>query len=476
MSQPLKKEVSGEAAQAAHKTGIDLLVAGKVEEAIKSFHEALRLDINLASAWANLGIALRKLGKLEASAACSQRAIALSPQNPFYHANYGNCLIELNRQDEAFAAYAEALRCKPDEFTLRYNYALSLRDAERLEEAAALLEKLLKEKPGDVEITWDAALTQLQLGNLKDGWEAFEIRWQRPSMARERVYKTAPRWHGEDISGKTVLVYEEQGFGDTILCSRYIPLIAARGGKVILECKPQLHKLFSTINGITRMAEAGQVVSGFDYHVPMMSLPRIFNTGLSSIPSPPPLLYAAPALSPASSRLLALGQSRLKVGIVWSGNTAFLANKKRAVDITRFLPLAAVPNVQLYSLQKGPCEKDIAACGAEGLILPLGPELNDFSETAAVLKQLDLVIMTDSSVAHLAGSIGCPVWNLLSVGAYWLYLREREDSPWYSSMRLFRQPKPGDWDSVFKKVAAELEKAVALKKSGVWPWPASLSS
>ena len=168
-------------------------------------------------------------------------------------------------------------------------------------------------------------------------------------------------------------------------------------------------------------------------------------------------------MPPRVSHLLALGQKRLKVGIIWSGNVAFFNNRKRAVDVTRFLPLAEIPGVQLYSLQKGPRENDLAACGADELILKLGPELNDFSETAAVLKQLDLVIMTDSSVAHLAGSLGVPVWNLLSRSAYWLYLTEREDSPWYPSMHLFRQPKAGDWDSVFNKVKSALEKAANAK-------------
>jgi hypothetical protein len=154
------------------------------------------------------------------------------------------------------------------------------------------------------------------------------------------------------------------------------------------------------------------------------------------------------------------------VGIIWSGSVTFKRNRKRAVSLERFLPLATIPGVQLYSLQKGPCEKEVAEHGAQGLILEFGPHLNDFADTAAVLKELDLVIMTDSSVAHLAGTVGCPVWNLLCSHAYWIYLSEHADCLWYKSMRLFRQPLPGDWDGVFKTVAEELEKTVALKRSG----------
>jgi Flp pilus assembly protein TadD len=454
--------MTSSSAETVHTAAVELLKANKISEAIDRFHETLILDPDFAPAWANLGIALRKLGKFETSVICTGRAIALAPQNPAFLANYGNCLADLDRFDEAYKAYAEAIRLMPDDFTLRYNYAIALRDGMQLEKARTLFNELLKSHSDNIEIVWDAAMTCLQLGDFKNGWQAFEVRFQRPVMARERIYKNAPRWRGEDIKGKTVLVYEEQGFGDTILCSRYIPLIQAQGGTVILECKRPLHKLFSAIPGIKRIAEPGQVAEGFDYHVPMMSLPGIFSTDLSTIPPPIPL-HVAPTLPAHIAHMLKLGEKHLKVGIIWSGNVEFFNNRKRAVDVSRFLPLTAIPGVQLYSLQKGPRENELASCGAEGLVLKIGPELSDFSETSAVLKQLDLVIMTDSSVAHLAGSLGVPVWNLLSHSAYWLYLTERQDSPWYPSMRLFRQPAAGDWESVFAQVAVELEKMIKLQ-------------
>jgi tetratricopeptide (TPR) repeat protein len=448
-------------AEVIFKRAVRLFEAGRIAEAAAGFRTALRLDINHAGAWVNLGSALRKLGKLEASASCTRRALSLSPNNPGYLTNYGNCLIDLNRIDEGLEAHAEAARRKPDDFLVQRNYSVALREAGKFEEALALFKALGKERPDDVSVTWEEAVTYLQLGDYKRGWDAFEIRWKLPTM-RERQSKTARRWRGEDISGKTLLVYDEQGFGDSILCSRYIPLIKERGGSVIVECKPQLHRLFSAIPGIVRIAETGQVLTGFDYHVPMMSLPGIFGTDDSSIPPPPPL-YAAPAPPPHSARLLGAAKDLFKVGIVWSGSETFTNNRRRSVEAARFLPLTEIAGTQFYSLQKGPREKDLSACGAEELILELGPDMNDFSETAAVLKQLDLIIMTDSSVAHLAGSLGVPVWNLLCYRPYWLYLTERQDCPWYPSMRLFRQPSPGDWDSVFKKVAVELEKLVTAQ-------------
>jgi hypothetical protein len=227
--------------------------------------------------------------------------------------------------------------------------------------------------------------------------------------------------------------------------------------------------LFQALPGVDRLIGSENISDKIDYHVPLMSLPALSGTEISSIP--PAQNFYVPQKPPAeAARLLNLAQDRFKVGIIWSGSPTYHDNRNRAVPFTRFLPLAEIPGVQLYSLQKGPQEKELVDSGASGLVLELGPHLKDFADTADVLKQLDLVIMTDSSTAHLAGSINCPIWNLLAFRSYWVYLLDREDSPWYPSMRLFRQPQPGDWDSVFKKAATELKKAVHLKKSGMWPW------
>jgi hypothetical protein len=264
------------------------------------------------------------------------------------------------------------------------------------------------------------------------------------------------RWDGRDFHDKTILLCAEQGFGDTILSSRYVPMLKKRGGRIVFVCDKNLHRLFQSVPGIDRMVEPGVITDPFDCHISIMSLPGIFETELGSIP-PAPDLYIPDKSPPAAQRLLDMAVDRFRVGIVWSGRTTFKQNYKRAVSVERFLPLARVPGVQLYSLQKGPCEQELAAAGAQELVLELGPHLNDFADTASVLRQLDLVIMTDSSVAHLAGSLGCPVWNLLPYHAYWLYLSEREDCPWYPSMTFIRQTEPGNWDTVFKKAAMKLQ-------------------
>lgn len=445
--------------QKIFKQAVALHEQGKLQEAALIYRALLKVDSNYAPIWLNLGTLLRKQGKFHAAAACAEKAVGLSPDNPSFLTNFGNCMVDLDKPDAALAAHERAVSLRPDDALIQCNHAIALREFGKFEEAIKAFDAAIALKPDDVNMQWDRAITYLHMGKFKEGWDAFEIRWHQKQARQERHYE-GPQWQGEDLSGKTILVYEEQGFGDTILCSRYIPLIKQRGGRVMLECKKALHRLFANIEGLDALVAETPAAGSYDYHVPMMSLPGIFKTDETNIPTCA-TLTAAPEVPAEAARLLALGEGKLRVGIVWSGSLTFGRNRKRAVSLERFLPLAGIPGVQCYSLQKGPCEKDLAEQGAEGLILPLGAHVDDFADTAAVLQQLDLIIMTDSSVAHLAASLGRPVWNLLGSFAYWLYLHDREDSPWYPTMKLFRQQKPGDWDGVFEKVERELKKLVS---------------
>jgi tetratricopeptide (TPR) repeat protein len=462
-------------AQAAPQTVSDhvgfLFSQGKHAEAVTLCQKFLQTNIDDYATWGNLGIALRKLNQEPAALICLKKAIELGPDSLVILRHHAHCLRQLGRKEEALQAYANALRLFPQDFDLNLFYAVALSKFGQEEQSLTQINLALKLNPGNTDALWHRADVNLRLGRFSEGWKDFETRWNsdKPGVfsaqaAQEKTYPSQ-RWAGEDLTGKTIFIYGEQGYGDTILCSRYIPLIKARGAaRIIFGCANGLHKLFEGIPGLDRLADKYHIGEKIDYHIPVMTLPGLFGTTFDTIPPAPPLHM--PETPPAeAAKLLTLAQDRLKVGIVWSGSPGYSGNKDRAVPFTRFLPLAEIPGVQLFSLQKGPQEKELAAAGAERLVLELGPHLNDFTDTAAVLKQLDLVIMTDSSVAHLAGSIGTPVWNLLPVRAYWIYGLGREDSPWYPSMRLFRQPEPGDWDSVFRKVAAELEKAVIRKHS-----------
>jgi hypothetical protein len=421
----------------------------------------LHLDRSHSASWNNLASILRKLGHFEAAAACAKRAVDLSPQDYPGLSNYGNALVALDRKTDSLVVHAEAVRHCPNDFVIRKNYGLALRAFGKYEEALFQFNAACALEPRNADIELERSMACLQLGKFEEGWKAVESRCQLDWMKCRHLNQV--RWDGSNFQGKTVLLCAEQGFGDTILCSRYIPMLKMRGGRIVFVCKKNLHRLFQSIHGIDRLVEPGVITDPFDYHISIMSLPGIFKTDLDSIP-PVPYLSVPDKPPSAAQQLLDLAAGKFRVGIVWSGSTTFKGNRKRAVSVRRFLPLAETPGVQLYSLQKGACEQELVDAGAQGLILELGPHLNDFADTAAVLKQLDLVIMTDSSVAHLAGSLGCPIWNLLPYHAYWLYLSEREDCPWYPSMTLIRQPEPGDWDTVFEKAAAKLRQAVSSRK------------
>jgi tetratricopeptide (TPR) repeat protein len=441
----------------------------KYAGAVSLYRKLLEQERNDVLIWGNLGICLRNLHHYDSALACLKRADALSPNAASILRHIATCLCLLNRKAESLETFAKVYRLSPDDFNTHAFYAFALQALDMNAEALPHYKAALAQDPAHVETRWQYAQALLRLGRYKEGWKEFESRWKLDKnspfwlQAEQEKTFTSKRWMGEDLSGKTILIYAEQGFGDTILASRYIPLVKARGGRIIFGCKPPLHRLLHKIPGIDKLVGDDAIGEKIDYHAPLMSLPGIFRTEISSIPPVAPL-YVPETMPAEAARLLGFAQNRFKVGIVWTGNPNFTSNAKRAVPLSRFLPLAEIPGVQLYSLQKGPNEQELVDCGAQGLIPELGPHLNDFADTAAVLKNLDLVIMTDSSVAHLAGSLGVPVWNLLSTGAYWLYLLNREDSPWYPSMRLFRQPEPGDWKSVFERVATELAKAVALKK------------
>jgi hypothetical protein len=307
--------------------------------------------------------------------------------------------------------------------------------------------------PDSVTAHSDRAQILLLRGDFAEGWREFEWRWKLKEL-RPQNFKQ-PRWTGASLPEATILLWPEQGFGDTILGVRYIPLVKERVGTVILGCKPELARLFEGLPGVDRIVMVGEQLPEFDVHCPLLSLPGLFDTHFGNIPAPAPLTVPdaahdklAPAFAPHARRL--------KVGIVWSGSVTFRANHLRATTLDRFLAFAEVPDVQLFGLQKGPRSKDLDAYGARGLVVDLAPYLDDFADTAAAVDALDLVLMTDSSVAHLAASRGRPVWNLLPYMPYWLYLTGRSDSPWYPSMRLFRQPQPGDWDAVFREAKAAL--------------------
>ena len=404
-------------------------------------------------AWTILGVALRANGQPGPSIVAYRRALSLNPEQGGVLSNLGNALKDVGRLDEAVSAHYRAVKLEPKNATTWQNLGVALRERGDLRDSLAAFQHVIALNPEHVTAHTDRAQIHLMLGEFAEGWSEFEWRWKLAELKPPNYRQ--PRWAGEDLPEGTILIWPEQGFGDTLLGARYVPMVKERVGRVIVGCQPPLARLFRTIPGVDEVLVVGEKLPEFDVQCPYLSLPGIFGTDLDSVPPPVPLSVSdedraklEPVFAPYADRL--------KVGIVWSGSVTFKGNHLRSASIDRFIPFGEVPGVQLFSLQKGPRAPDLDQIRGRSIIVDLAPHLDDFACTAAAIEGLDLVIMTDSSVAHLTGALDRPVWNMLAYVPYWLYLRDRADSPWNPSMRLFRQPSPGDWDAVFAEVREAL--------------------
>ncbi len=411
-----------------------------------------------AGAWSSLGVLLRRAGRLPAALACHHRGLEVDPGHPAVWSNLGNARTDQGLHDQAVAAHLRAYTLGPDSLSYAFNCAIGLRKAGDFTRTLEVLERALRLDPGNSQLLWERALTRLQTGDYADGFADYEVRRRIPSY-RNRV-APGPAWDGGPLHGRTILLTTEQGFGDALLTARYVPMVKARGGRVLFECHNELRRVFAGLEGVDGFVEAGAPFPAYDVHASLMSLPHLFGTTIDTVPAPVRLTVPEDARAKAA-RLVPGPDGTLKVGIVWSGRVTFADNIRRATTLARFLEFLEVPGVRLYSVQKGPPEEQLQALGTSLLVTPLGPQLNDFAETAAVLERLDLVLMTDSSVAHLAGSLGTPVWNLVQPVPYWIYGFEGERTPWYPSMRLLRQGFDENWDPVFEQAKRDLRTLAA---------------
>ena len=396
---------------------------GRHADSVELATRALRLDPRHVDALCNRGAALRNLGRVQEALADYDRALALSPGHGPAHLNRGVALAALNRHEEAHAAYDRALQLNPNDERARFNRALA----------------------------------RLVRGDLAGGFADFEARWTgSDTQAGPRPF-AAPQWSGrEPISGKTLLLHTEQGLGDAIQFSRYVPQVGAEGATIVLEAHAGLAPLLAQLPGVARTVVRGEPLPPFDLHCPLMSLALAFGTTLETIPHAVPYLRAPEAhLERWRSRLGP--RTRPRVGLAWSGSTTLKNDRNRSIPLAQLAPLRAGP-FDFYALQK-----DIRAADAEALAsgpaLPaFADELEDFRDTAALIQEMDLVISVDTAVAHLAGAMAKPVWLLLPWSPDWRWLLERTDSPWYPTARLWRQPQPGDWASVVEGAARELNR------------------
>jgi tetratricopeptide (TPR) repeat protein len=440
--------------EAHNNLGQALEAIGRLDEAVAAYRHAIQLKPDLAGAFCNLGNALFAQRRFNDSIAACRRAIELRPDMAEAHNNLGNALSAAGYLDEAIAAYGQALRLNPNYVQALSNLGGTLIDIGRLDEPQALFRRALQIDPDFPDAHWNLALFLLLRGNFAEGLPEYEWRWKVKAMPRPPRF-SQPRWDGGDLNGRTILLHAEQGFGDAIQFIRYAPLVAARGGRVIVQCPAELKRLFSRTPDIQVFA-AGEPLPNFDFHCPLLSLPLAFKTDLQSIPSSVPYLSADPELVKAWRAKLPRGDNCRRIGLAWAGAATHVNDRNRSILPADLAPLAQVKDAAFYSLQKGDAAKNLPPAGMD--LIDFTSDLKDFADTAAMIENLDMVIAVDTSVAHLAGAMGKPVWLLLPCNPDWRWMLHRLDSPWYPTMRLFRQQRAGQWRATIEETAAALRK------------------
>ncbi len=483
-------------AEAHYNLGLVHRECGQLEAALACFERAVALRPRYAEAWYNLGNTLKDLGRLDEAVAAYRRALRVRPQFGKALNNLANTLREQGRLEEAVSAFRQAIECEPSYAKAYHNLGLTLRALGRFEEALEVFdravaldaafaeahnargttlqamgrfdealeayERALVCDPQLADAHFNRACAWLRRGDYERGWAEYEWRFKCKPFAAPPLPGSA--WDGSPQPGHTLLVYSEQGLGDTLQFVRYLPMVRERVGRVMLACQPALVPLLRANRVCGHVAALGEAVPAFDLRAPLLSLPYMFGTTLENIPAPKRYLAADAALASRWRERLS-GQVGLRVGICWQGNKAQAFDRLRSFALRELAPVAAIAGVRLVSLQKGDGCEQLASVLGRWNILDLGPDFDTtagpFMDTAAVIEQLDLVISCDTAVAHLAGALGARVWLALAWSADYRWMLGRDDSPWYPTMRLYRQTRPDCWQDVFERMAADVQQLAA---------------
>ncbi len=460
---------------AAHfNRGASLLDMQRFAEAESCFRQAVALAPEMTAGHYNLGFSLQKQARWTEAIDCFRRAVALDGQFANAWNNLGTSLLEAGRRQgrnencqEAEECFRKALACDPASAVACNNLGKLHQDRREIASAIDWYREALSRQPDYALAHFNLATAQLLGGSYKEGWRAYEWRFEREdwrSIYPRRI--NLPRWDGRPFRGRTLWVHTEQGLGDVLQFVRYLPRVKGLGGTVVFEARDTFTRLFSGLAGVDRLAAMSpdaQPETEADLYIPLLSLPGIFGTGIGSIPAAVPYLAADPALKRQWAERLA--GEELRIGLVWAGSGV---DPRRSLPLAWFTPLTRIAGTRWYGLQKGPAADQALAKGLppEMALTLIGPEFEDFCDTAAAVTTLDLVISIDTSVAHLAGALARPTYLLLDYSSEWRWLMDREDSPWYPTMRLFRQQQPGDWSEPLTKIGRELETlAVNLGKA-----------
>jgi tetratricopeptide (TPR) repeat protein len=438
---------------ACHNLGNAYLEKENYQQALVCYQNALAIQEG-PETLSNIGVTLVGLNRIEEAIAYHQKAIQADPDFSKAYSNLGLALSQLNRLTEAEDCYRKALAIEPENAEFYSNLGVNYKDQGKVDKALNCFKKSLGIDPSSSKAQFNEAISLLIRGDFNNGWQKYESRFGLKERLHTDYHFSQPVWQGENFSDKTLFVYVEQGLGDTIQFIRYLPQVAERGGQIIFECQSKLIPLLKEQRHlkIDRIIPRGAPPPYFDYHIAIMSLPRIFNTTLETIPSK----YAY--IIPSSRKLNCIHQNNhKKVGIVWAGGKQHKNDRNRSIPLNYLEPLFANKHIDFYSLQYERYDE----IQRYDNVFDLSAHINDFSDTAAIINELDLVISVDTSVAHLSGAIGKTTWILLPFAPDFRWLLDREDNPWYESARLFRQPNIGDWKSVIRRIKDELEKLVA---------------
>jgi tetratricopeptide (TPR) repeat protein len=436
---------------------------GRSAEAEPHCRRAIALRPDAAAHFA-LGAVLQDLNRLDEARECYRQALNLKPDHVAALVNLGAVLAARGEIDAAIGHYRQALAFRPDNAEAHFNLGAALHDRGDFDEALAEYRRASSLKLDHADAHWNEALLRLARGEYREGFEKFEWRWRRESYGASPFAE--PRWMGGDLNGRTILLWAEQGFGDSFQFVRYAPFVKARGARtVILQCLPGTEQLMSGVDGIDMVVPRGDAsLPKFDCQTSLMGLPRLLQAELPDPPANVPYIRPPEAVAPLREQIAIT--AGLKIGLVWRGNPGNTHDRRRSIDATMMASLCAVPGVSWFSLQLDARQDEIAVFSQHAPIACMGPLLTDWARTAALLSGLDLVVTVDTAVAHLAGALGKPVFVLLAHVAHWCWLRQRSDSPWYPTAKLFRQLSRGDWAPPIEAAKREISRLAAARMTG----------
>ena len=450
-------------AEAYNNRGSTLTELGRPEAALASFDRAIALKPDYGDAFYNRGNTLKTLKRVDEAVASYDRAISLKADHAEAFNNRGNALAELRSLEAAVDSYDRATALQPKYVEAFNNRGNALKELKRLDEALISHDRAIALKPNYAEAFLNRGMARLLGGHFRDGWPDYEWRFKTKDAQVTRPSINAPNWRGEDIGGHSILVFAEQGLGDTIQFARYLPLLAQRGAHVTFLAPPKLARLFRPLSRQIEIIDVLEPSHSFDFQCALMSLPLQFGTDLQSIPNQVP--YLEPEADLEARWKKRIGNHGFKIGIAWQGKPQGSIDRGRSIPLVEFSPLARVPGVRLISLQKHLGLDQIRSLPSDVAVETLGDDFDDspdaFIDTTAVMRHLDLVITSDTSIAHLAGALARPTWVALKQVPDWRWLLERQDNPWYPTMRLFRQRTDGDWRGVFADIEQELKLLLA---------------